>query len=106
MSDEFDRFREAMAERTREAQQAGARPPLADDAFLHAMARVKLQPGQMLLLGPRSVAILSQPGTGKVRLPDMYILDRSEWAVVKKGSSHRSVGLDKQVGGSATKGIT
>jgi len=79
VSDEFDRFKKAMAERTREAQAGAIRPPLADEAFVHAMARVPLKPGQMLLLGPRSVAILSQPGTGKVRLPDMYILDRSEW---------------------------
>lgn len=80
-----------MAARVRQAQQESVQtqPAKGDDAFIHAMARIPLQPGQMLLLGPRSVAILSTPGTGKTRLPDMWIIDKSEWGMVKKASHRR-----------------
>lgn len=54
-----------------------------DRAILSVMKDWPLKPGQILLLGPRSVAVLTDgkdysPG----KLTDKYILDRSEWAVV------------------------
>ncbi len=54
-----------------------------DRAVLSVMRDYPLKPGQMLLLGPRSVKILSTPGAFNGSLPDKLVLDRSEWAVVK-----------------------
>ncbi len=54
----------------------------ADRAVISVMKDYPLQPGQMLLLGPRSVKILSTPGVFNGSLPDKLVLDRGEWAVV------------------------
>lgn len=64
----------------------------ADRAVLVVMHEYPLEPGQMLLLGPLSVAYLGgdyarapwlMPGVappGGNRLPDKYVIERSEWA--------------------------
>ena len=52
----------------------------ADRAVISVMKDMPLKPGQMLLLGPQSVRILSTPGAFAGRLPDKFILDREEWA--------------------------
>lgn len=53
-----------------------------DRAVLSVMKDYPLQPGQMLLLGPKSVAMLSGQAEFNGSLPDKHVLDRSDWAVV------------------------
>lgn len=53
-----------------------------DRAVLSVMKDYPLRPGQMLLLGPKSVAILSGQVEFNGSLPDKHIIDRSDWAVV------------------------
>jgi len=55
----------------------------ADKAVHEVMSSMPLEPGQMLLLGPKSVAILSTEGAFKGNLPDMMVFSREEW---EKGS--------------------
>ncbi len=51
----------------------------ADRAVISVMRDYPLEPGQMLLLGPRSVKILSTPGAFSGSLPDKLIIEKSEW---------------------------
>lgn len=51
----------------------------AERALISVMRDYPLEPGQMLLLGPQSVRILSTPGAFAGKLPDKLILDKSEW---------------------------
>lgn len=51
-----------------------------DRAVLSVMKDMPLKPGQMLLLGPKSVAILSGQVEFNGSLPDKLILERSDWA--------------------------
>lgn len=53
-----------------------------DRAVISVMKDYPLKPGQMLLLGPQSVRLLSTPGAFAGRLPDKLVLDRNEWAVL------------------------
>lgn len=53
-----------------------------DRAVLSVMKDWPLKPGQMLLLGPKSVAALTDGQFEPGRMTDKYILDRSDWAVV------------------------
>jgi len=54
---------------------------LADKAVLSVMKDWDLKPGQMLLLGPRSVKMLGTRGAYDPRkLTDLMVLDKSEWA--------------------------
>lgn len=55
-----------------------------DRAVIETMRDLKLKPGQMLLLGPRSVAMLSGDEEYNGVLPDRYIFEPEEW----KGSEH------------------
>lgn len=93
VSDPFDDFAREMGRRTQQEivndalHRVGQKPNLSeqdkrDRALLSAMKDYPLKPGQMLLLGPKSVALLSTPGAYAGTLPDKYILDRSDWAVV------------------------
>lgn len=52
----------------------------AERAVLSVMKDYPLKRGQMLLLGPRSVHILSTPNAFAGRLPDKFIYERSEWS--------------------------
>jgi|HubBroStandDraft_3_1064219.scaffolds.fasta_scaffold05794_10 hypothetical protein len=58
---------------------------LADKAVLSVLADWPLEPGQMLLFGPKTVKILSTRGAFNGSLPDMLLLERSEWNHVQKG---------------------
>lgn len=49
-----------------------------DRAVLSVMKDYPLQPGQMLLLGPKSVAMLSGQVEFNGSLPDKLVLDRSD----------------------------
>lgn len=51
----------------------------AERAVLSVLADWPLKPGQMLLLGPKSVKILSTPGAFKGELPDMMVIEKSTW---------------------------
>lgn len=51
-----------------------------DIALFEAMRDMPLKPGQMLLLGPRSVAMLTGKAKYQPPLPDKFVLERSEWA--------------------------
>lgn len=51
-------------------------------ALISVMAEWPLKPGQMLFLGPRSVAAITSGDYHPRQLTDRYILDKSEWAVV------------------------
>lgn len=51
-----------------------------DRAVLSVMKDIPLKPGQMLLLGPKSVAILSGQVEFNGSLPDKYVLERDQWA--------------------------
>jgi len=53
----------------------------ATKAVLSVMKDMPLKKGQMLLLGPKSVAILSTPGAFQGKLPDKFVFERSEWAL-------------------------
>lgn len=53
---------------------------LAERAVLSVMADWPLKQGQMLLLGPRSVAILGTRDAYKGVLPDLFVYERKEWA--------------------------
>jgi hypothetical protein len=52
----------------------------ADRAVISVLKDWPLKPGQMLLFGPRTVKILSTRGAFKGVLPDMALLERSEWS--------------------------
>lgn len=54
-----------------------------DRAVLSVMKDYPLKPGQMLLLGPKSVAALTDGAYDPGRMTDKLVLDRSDWAVVK-----------------------
>lgn len=56
----------------------------ADRALLSAMADYPLKPGQMLLLGPKAVAVLTGVEQFKGRFVDKHVYEASEW------SSHAS----------------
>jgi hypothetical protein len=50
------------------------------DKIVYAvMQDIPLEPGQMLLLGPRSVQRLTTDGAFKGVLPDMMIFNQEEW---------------------------
>jgi hypothetical protein len=51
----------------------------ADRAVISVMKDMPLKRGQMLLLGPESVRILSTPGAFAGKLPDKFVLERDEW---------------------------
>ena len=51
----------------------------ADAAVHEVMSSMPLGPGQMLLLGPKSVEILSTEGAFRGALPDMMVFERAEW---------------------------
>lgn len=59
---------------------ASADPPLsvADKSVISVMRDWPLEPGDMLLLGPRSVTILGN-GAYAGSLPDKHVLKKSEW---------------------------
>lgn len=93
MTDPFDDFARTMRSRTKAqiVQEAAERlahgrsfseAEKAERALISAMANYPLKSGQMLLLGPKSVALLSTPGAYNGVLPDRHILDRREWSVV------------------------
>ena len=72
---------------------------LAERALIVSMADYPLKPGQMLLLGPRSVAMLTKGGfAGK--LPDKFVLEREEWCAgdvtVTKSTAGRRSGRGKR----------
>ena len=50
-----------------------------DKAVLSVMSDYPLKPGQMLLFGPISVKILAGGIEFKGKLPDKYVLEKSEW---------------------------
>lgn len=54
-----------------------------DRAVISVMKDYPLKPGQMLLLGPQSVKLLSTPGAFAGKLPDKLVLDRDQWNVLK-----------------------
>lgn len=72
----------------REQAQQRARRPLTeqekkDRAILSVMKDWPLKPGQMLLLGPKSVAALTNRDLNAfdpAAMTDKYVLDKSEWA--------------------------
>lgn len=72
------RAQRAKAQNTARAQ--GKTDEARERAILTAMVNFPLKPGQMLLVGPKSVAIMAGEGTFTGRLPDTYVIDRSEWA--------------------------
>lgn len=49
-----------------------------DRAVLTLMHDYSLKPGQMLLIGPRSIALLIE-GTFRGKLPDKHVIEKSEW---------------------------
>lgn len=49
-------------------------------ALISAMKDWPLEPGQMLLVGPQSVARMTGQVEFDGRWPGLYILDKSEWA--------------------------
>lgn len=95
MADPFDDFQREMLRRTMRAARDNAdnlayasainsKPGLSeqdqrDRALISAMHSYPLKRGQMLLLGPQSVRILSTPGAFAGVLPDKLVLERSEW---------------------------
>lgn len=50
-----------------------------DRAVISAMQDMKLRPGQMLLLGPVSVAMLSGEREFRPPLPDKFTFEKEEW---------------------------
>lgn len=50
-----------------------------DKALYTVMADMILKPGEMLLLGPKSVEILTTEGMFKGSLPDKYVFQKQEW---------------------------
>lgn len=52
----------------------------ADRAVLSVMKDWPLKPGQMLLLGPKSVAALTDGAYDPRRMTDKMILEKLEWA--------------------------
>lgn len=52
---------------------------LRDRAVVSAMASIPLKKGQMLLLGPKSVAMLTGTMAYEGSLPDKLILERGQW---------------------------
>lgn len=54
-----------------------------DRAVLSVMKDYPLKPGQMLFLGPKSVAALTDGAYDPGRMTDKMVLDKSDWAVVK-----------------------
>lgn len=85
MVDPFDDFQREMFRRTvRAAAERVTRPGLSeqdqrDRALISAMRDYPLKSGQMLLLGPQSVRILSTPGAFAGVLPDKLVLERDQW---------------------------
>lgn len=67
------------AERIVKAKSGLTEQQMRDRAVLSAMKDMPLARGQMLLLGPKSVAMLSGAVPYGGSLPDKLILDRSEW---------------------------
>jgi hypothetical protein len=60
----------------------------ADRALLSVMKDWQLKPGQMLLLGPKSVAaLLDTMNYSPGRLTDKFIIERDEWCPKSKPSS-------------------
>lgn len=53
-----------------------------DRALLSVMKDWNLKPGQMLFLGPKSVAAITSGDYHPAKMVDKYILDRHEWSVV------------------------
>lgn len=47
-------------------------------ALIAAMRTYDLEPGQMLLFGPKSVAAVSKPGAFRGKLEDVFIFERNE----------------------------
>lgn len=62
----------------------------ADKLIVRMMHDYPLEPGQMLLLGPRSVAVLTGDGEFKGRLPDKYIYSKEEWTCKTPRRSKRT----------------
>lgn len=55
----------------------------AERALISVMKDWPLKPGQMLFLGPKSVAaLMDERGYNPRQLTDKYIIDKSEWSVV------------------------
>lgn len=52
---------------------------LIERALISAMKDMPLKPGQMLLLGPKSVRALTVKGQFNGQLPDKLIIEKSEW---------------------------
>lgn len=87
--DEFTRFQLEMAKRSAEAatRQAddkrrdarGNEQERRDVAVISAMRDMPLKRGQMLLLGPKSVAVLSGMAVYEGKFPDKHMLERDEW---------------------------
>lgn len=57
----------------------------ADAAVYEVMKDIPLKPGDMLLLGPKSVEILSTEGMFNGVLPDRYVIPKKEWENQKDG---------------------
>ncbi len=72
---------DAVSKRQQEqARQEREDPGLARErAVLSGMANFKLQPGQMLLLGPEAVAVLAGERVFKGKLPGAMVIEKSEW---------------------------
>lgn len=51
----------------------------AELALVRMMADVPLKHGQMLLLGPRAVAMMTGAVAFKPPIPDKFVLQREEW---------------------------
>lgn len=49
-------------------------------ALISAMRDWALEPGQMLFLGPKSVAALTDGNYHPTRMKDMHIIPKSEWS--------------------------
>lgn len=80
MADEWAKFQaEMQARAAMQEETPRVRSQTDDETLMVTMSKIELKRGQMLLLGPKSVAILSTPGAGKTQLTDAYIINKSEW---------------------------
>jgi hypothetical protein len=55
----------------------------ADKAVYEIMQDIPLKSGEMLLLGPLSVKMLSTEGAFKGKLPDKFVFQAEEWKLGK-----------------------
>lgn len=74
-----------MASRTRTYTEAEKR----ERALILAMRDWQLEPGQMLFLGPKSVAALTDGRYRPTRMTDCHIIDKAEWSKDLTGGARR-----------------